>query len=269
MFLAIFALAGMAALPDSVPNNDLLDDGYRDMYNLAFEDAHRCFDEWEHLHPNDSFGPVSDAAAYLFFEFDRLKILRSEFFVQNSEFLDRQKLSPDPNVKRAFRADLERSRKLAEAKLRVSPDDERALFATVVRLALEADYEALIDKQYWAAVKKTKETQAFADKLLAKNPNYYDADLAIGVENYILSLKPAPVRWFLRITGAQTDQQAGIAKLRLVADKGHYLKPYAKVLLAIAALRSNNKQEARNLIAELAKQFPNNDLFRDELQKLS
>lgn len=239
------------------------------MYNLAFEDAHRCFREWEDLHPDDPFGPVSDAAAYLFFEFDRLKVLRSEFFTQDKAFAASKKLTPDPHIKNAFEGDLERSKTLADARLSRSPDDEGALFSTVVRLALDSDYESLIDKQYWTALKEIKLTQTYADRLLVHYPDCYDAELAVGVENYVLSLKPAPVRWLLRLTGAQADQEKGIAKLREVADKGHFLKPYAKVLLAIAALRSNNKVEARSLVAELSRQFPNNDLFRAELKKLT
>ena len=34
-----------------------------------------------------------------------------------------------------------------------------------------------------------------------------DANLAVGLENYVLGLKPAPLRWVLRISGAQTDQE--------------------------------------------------------------
>ena len=44
-----------------------------------------------------------------------------------------------------------------------------------------------------------------------------------GVENYLFSLKPAPVRWFLQIGGAETDRDRGIEDLRLTAEKGHYL----------------------------------------------
>src|SRR5450631_2549684 len=55
-----------------------LEDGYRQMYNLQFTDAHSTFKTWEDLHPNDPFGPTSDGAAYLFSEFDRMGVLQSE-----------------------------------------------------------------------------------------------------------------------------------------------------------------------------------------------
>jgi len=238
------------------------------MYNLSFEDAHRCFREWERTHAEDPMGPASDAAAYLFTEFDRMKILRSEFFVEDKTFLNSKKPKPDPQIKEDFDADLQRSQKLSDVILLRSPDDEGALFATVLRLALQADYSALVAKQYWQALKGTKETRAEAERLLIKHPDCYDANLAVGFENYILGLKAAPIRWVLKLGGAQTDEETGITKLRLVAEKGHYLKPYAKILLAIAALRNNDKAEAKRLVSDLAQQFPKNDLFRDELQKL-
>ena len=63
-----------------------------------------------------------------------------------------------------------------------------------------------------------------------------DAYLAVGVENYMLSLKPAPVRWILHMTGAQTDKETGVRQLKLTAEGGRYLRPYARLLLAVAAV---------------------------------
>jgi hypothetical protein len=54
-----------------------------------------------------------------------------------------------------------------------------------------------------------------------------------------------------------------------VAEQGHYFKPYAKILLAIAALRDKNKVLAGQLMEELAREFPGNGLFKDEVKKLS
>src|SRR5690242_9804650 len=118
------------------------------MYNLDFVDAHRQFHEWEKAHPDDPMGPVSDAAAYLFSEFDRMHVLQSEFFTDDKGFFAREKaLRPDPAVKRDFENALNRAQQLASAVLARSPDDENALFATVLRLGLHSDYLALIEKR--------------------------------------------------------------------------------------------------------------------------
>jgi hypothetical protein len=270
LLITIFAIVALASPQVNVNSQgDLLDQGYRAMYNLDFAAAHSRFEAWQRAHPEDPFGPVSDAAAYLFSEFDRLKILHSEFFIEDKKLLDARQLKPDPKIKSAFEADLAKSEQVGEALFRRNPLDERASFSRVVRIALHADYLALIEKQHWQALTEIKQAREYAEALVAKYPNNSDAYLAVGVENYLLSQKPAGMRLFLRMTGARTDKEAGLAKLRIVAEKGRYLKPYAKILLAIAALRGGQKDEAKRLLIELAEQFPHNDLFQTELKKLS
>ena len=76
------------------------------------------------------------------------------------------------------------------------------------------------------------------------------------------------MRWLLRMTGAQTDKDAGLQKLKITAEKGHYLLPYARLLLAVAAIRDHKPEQARQLLEELSRQFPSNHLYANELAKL-
>ena len=267
LLVATALLLSRAALAqNSAPT--LLDEGYRDMYNLDFAHAHDAFRQWEQAHPDDPLGPVSDAAAYLFREFDRLHVLEFELFTNDLNFENRSKLNPDSQVKQAFEADLNKGKALADRILDKDKANADALFASALIQGLRGDYIALIEKKDLAALGYMKTGRAIAEKLLIAHPSYYDAYLAIGVENYLLSLKPAPLRWILRMTGAQTDHAAGIDKLKITAEKGHYLLPYARLLLAVAALRDGNKEYARNLLSGLAREFPSNHLYTLELAKL-
>ncbi|HTB18630.1 MAG TPA: hypothetical protein VK708_10955 [Bryobacteraceae bacterium] len=270
VLIAILAfLAAPAAPVITAPSiNPVIDRGYRQMYDLNFDDAHKTFAEWERDHPGDPLGPVSNAAAYLFAEFDRLNILHSEFFVDNGLFHHRPKLTPDAGVHQAFDQELEKSGSLADEILRRTPEDADALFARILTLGLRADYEALIERRDFDAMRVIKDSRATAEKLLMLQPNYYDAYLAVGVENYLFSLKPAPVRWMLQAGGAQTDRDKGVEDLRLTAEKGRYLSPYARLLLAVAALRSKDLPKARDLLGALAREFPHNRLYAQELAQL-
>lgn len=235
------------------------------MYNLQFERAHQSIHEWERTHPNSPLGPVADAAAHLFAEFDRLHILQSEFFAEDFNFRSQHQLTPDPQRKEDFDQALEQTRKLVAA----SPaGDSDALFAQVLASGLNSNYLALIEKRNLAALSETKQARSAAEKLLAQRPDYYDAYVAIGVENYLLSLKAAPVRWVLRLGGSQTDKEEGLQKLRLTAEKGHYLVPFARLLLAVAAIRDKDRNGARSELGWLVAQFPANRLFREELAKV-
>jgi len=110
--------------------------------------------------------------------------------------------------------------------------------------------------------------RTLAEKLVSQNPSYYDAYLAIGVENYLLGITTAPVRWILRMAGAETNKDVGIANLKLTAEKGHYLAPYARLLLAVAALRNKDNSSARDLLASLSREFPQNGLYKRELARI-
>jgi len=271
LFFAGIAVLGSAfrdragvPLSSTVP----LDLGFRQMYNLQFEEAHRTFKGWEQLHPDDPLGPASDAAAYLFSELDRLGVLQLELFLDDQKFKQSKKLAPDPVTRRAFDASVTLSEQIADRVLERSPGDGNALFAKVMDLGLRSDYLALIDKRYLASVGEMKSAGLLAQSLLARDPTCYDAYLAIGVENYILGLKPAPLRWALRMYGAETDKDQGLQKLRLTAENGHYLQPFARLLLAVAALRDKNSNEAKELLAGLVQQFPNNSLYQRELERL-
>src|ERR1700747_2327396 len=92
--------------------------------------------------------------------------------------------------------------------------------------------------------------------------------LALGVENYLLGIKPAPVRWILRVGGANTNRNEGLRELELTAERGHFLKPFAKLLLAVAALRRHDDGNAKLILSELHRQFPHNLLYEHELARL-
>lgn len=245
-----------------------LDAGYHQMYDLQFDAAHRSFETWMEQHPDDPLGPVSNAAAFLFSEFDCLHILQSEFFLDDGATLKHTRSAPDPHVKQEFEQQLQRAEATADQALARDPNNQNAQFATVLRLGLHADYLALIEKKYLASLTEIKTGRGVAEKLIAANPHFGDAYLAIGVENYLLSLKSAPLRWFLRVGGAETDKDRGIENLALTAKSGHYLVPYARVLLAVAALRDKNVARAKELLAGLARQFPDNPLYSRELSRL-
>jgi len=259
-----FLISAALGVGSTAHGETLLELGYRQMYNMQFDEAHRTFANWETANPDDPLGPASDAAAYLFTEFDRLHILQSEFFVHEEHFFTDHRLTPDPLMKQRFEAGLEKAVTLANR----APDEPNARFALVLAHGLRSDYLALIEKRYLPAFKEMKVARALSEQLLATHSEYADAWIAIGVENYMLSLKPAALRWLLRLGGGVTDRAVGLEKLRITADKGHYLAPFARLLLAVAALREHQKDQARDILAELSKEYPRNPLYREELARL-
>ena len=263
-----FAGVGLALPSTAMVYSPVLERGYQNMYNLDFSAAHKTFRDYQNQHPDDPMGYVSNAAAYLFSEFNRLHILESDLFTDDTKFEHRDKQSPDPTVKVEFEKELSKSDAAAGKILAQNPEDVNALFAQVLSNGLRGDYTALIEKRNIASLGYMKSSRLIAQKLLASDPTCYDAYLAVGAENYLLGVNAAPVRWILRMTGSETDKEQGLQRLRLTAEKGHYLAPFARLLLAVAALRDKDRQTARVLLAGLAKEFPGNQLYVTELARI-
>jgi len=76
------------------------------------------------------------------------------------------------------------------------------------------------------------------------------------------------VRWFVRLRGVSGDKKAGISELQMTAQRGRYLAPFARILLAIAYVREKDKLRAREMLASLRDDFPKNPLFAREIARL-
>ncbi|MFZ0759341.1 MAG: hypothetical protein WAM69_05260 [Candidatus Sulfotelmatobacter sp.] len=261
------ATAGGVAPLDATAGT-ALDQGFLGLYNLDFSGAQKDFSDWEAQHPDDPVGPVSQAAGFLFSEFNRLGVLESQFYESDEAFGARSKLTPDPVVRGSFQAAVDRAQVLAHARLAKDSKDQDALFAMTLASGLQADYAALIEKRDLASLHYTKEASTWAQQLLAVCDNCSDVLVATGFSKYIIGSMAAPVRWLLRIGGLPGDKQAGIADLQLTAQHGHYLKPFARILLAIAYVRAKDKHRALQLLTGLRTQFPANTLFPREIARL-
>ncbi len=91
-------------------------------------------------HPEDPFGPASDAAALLFMEFDRLNIVDTQLFNDPHPTVDRKLPPANPNLRADFDQRMQYAEQLADAILAKSPKDAHALFVKMFIYGLRADY---------------------------------------------------------------------------------------------------------------------------------
>jgi tetratricopeptide (TPR) repeat protein len=262
------ALAASGQTPIEALHVPELDAGFHFLYELKPEEAHKQFEAWQKSHPQDPLGSASEAAAYLFEECYRQGVLTSEFFLDDKRFLGKIPLKPDPELRAAFFAADKQAQELAQLRLKTNPDDANALFAMSLSLGMQADYASLIDKRQLDSLKKIREADTYSKKLLVIAPDAADAYLGLGTANYFIGSQPILRRFFLGIAGIHGDRKAGIQQIEIAADRGHYLRPFAKIMLALAALREKKPEVARAQLSELVAEFPENPLFASELAKL-
>jgi hypothetical protein len=267
LFLMALAPAGAAAQVQKVDTEAALKLAYARLYNFDFNGAQEILDRQRQLDPQQPVIVATKAAAYLFSELDRLRILELDFFTDDEKMVDRRKLVPDPGIRAMFFKTVDESDKLANAKLAAKADDPEGLLALCMTTGLVTDYAALIEKRRFGSFALAKKSHIWANKLLDLKPPMVDAYMTFGTAEYVVGSLPFFLRWFVHMDSVEGNKKKGIDELELVAKQGKYYGPFARMLLAVIAMREKRPQDAESLLASLSSEYPQNPLIRQELAR--
>ncbi len=266
LFLAALSVPALLAANDSAP----LDQAFTHLYNFDFPAAHQVIDRYIEAHPQEPLPYATRASGYLFSELDRLGILESEFLIDDKRIAEKKNPpAPDPNIRTKLLKALDDTQSRADAALTRNPNDKDALFAMCIAQGVSTDYMALVEKRQMTSLSAARKSNNYAQRLLKLDPKFYDAYLTAGFSEYLVGSLPFFVRWFVHFDNVNGNKQKGVQNLELVANQGHYLKPFAKILLGIIALKEKRPRDAQTILVELARNYPQNPLFRKELEKLN
>jgi hypothetical protein len=241
--------------------------GFNLLYQQKFTEARQTFNDWRSRNPEEPFGEIALAASYLFEELYRQGVLTSDFFLNEKKFLHGIDGKPDLDQMNGFRAALTRARALARQRQKKNAKDPEALFALTLAAGMESDADAILEKKQLDGLKRMKEANEYAKQLLVQRPDAADAYVAPGIANYIIgSLNPG-YRFALWFGGIHGDKKFGMEQVAKTVENGRYLRPFAKIMLALAARREKQNVLAQKLLRELSEEFPSNDAFAAEYAK--
>lgn len=241
--------------------------GFRMLYIQKFPEGRAQFAAWAAQHPNDPFGQVAIAASYLFEEFYHQGVLTSEFFLNDKTFLNGIEGKPDPERMQGFDTAIENTRKLATQRLEKNPEDPEALYALTLAAGMDSDADMILRKHRMDALKSLKEANLRAKDLLAERPEAADVYIALGAANYIIGSLSVGFRAMLWFGGIHGDKKLGMEQVAKTVEGGLYLKPFAKIMLALAARREKENNLAQKLLHELVEEFPESPLYPIEYAK--
>lgn len=243
----------------------ILDNGFHDLYKLDFQSARDQFQDYQKQRPSDPLGKTAEAATYLYEEFNAKGVLTSKFFLDDDRFLGGIEGS---GHNPAFLQANAEARAAAKARLKINPHDPEALLAITMADGMESNYDEIIEKKQLPALSLMRQAEDEAKTLLAIDPSASDAYVALGTSNYVIGCLPGYKKMFLWFGGIHGDKDRGMQELQTAADQGHFLRPFAKILLALASEREHEDGRARVLLTQLNKEFPENPLFAHELALL-
>ena len=265
----LFLFAGAASAQPEKSNTDTpIHRAFNRLYNFDFAGAHGILDKAIAAEPQAPLPWSVKAAAYVFAELNRLRILEIDFFLDDDRVVDRRKLAADPAVRDTFFRAVRTAERLANARLAGKPDDPEALFALCMAAGVVMDYATMVERRRFGSLPLARRTHSYARKLLALNPPVYDAHMTYGTIEYVVGSMPFFLRWFVRFDQIKGSKQKGIEELELVARRGTYYGPFARILLAVIHTREKRPEMAEKLLEGLVSEFPENPLLRKELLRI-
>jgi tetratricopeptide (TPR) repeat protein len=248
-------------------NDPTLEKGYKLLYEQKFPEAREIFRKWIEENPSEPFGHVSLGASYLFEEFYIQHVLTSDYFLDDKRFLGGITGTPNEERMKGFENAIADARKLASQRLKSAPHDPEALYSLVLCAGMQSDADSMLRKHHMDALKHLKEANANAEILLKEHPEAYDAYVAPGVAYYVIGSLPGSTRILLWFGGIHGDKQLGMSDVQKTADNGNYLKPFARILLALSARREKMNDLAQKNLKELLDEFPGNPVYEAEYAK--
>lgn len=258
---------GTEPLGPAFSSDPQLEQGYRLLYQQQFAQARDIFQKWADQHPDEPFGQVSLAATYLFQEFFVQNVLTSDYFLNDKRFLGGIQGIPDPGRVQGFQDSCERARALANHRLKGHPRDPEGLYALTLCAGMQSDADSMLLKKHVDALKQLKQANASAELLLRDHPDAFDAYVAPGIAYYIIGSLSSSARLVLWFGGIHGDKELGMSEVQKTARSGHYLKPFAQILLALSARREKQNALAQKNLKELTEEFPGVPIYHTEYAK--
>ena len=246
------------------PLDPLTNPGFVHFYNNEFDAAIADFEAGVKARPNDPDSYNHLAQAILYREMLRNGALESQLVSGTNPFLRRPKMAIGTRDKARFTYCVDQSLKLSEALLEKDPQNIHALYALGVAHGLRANYSFLVEKAWVDSLREAMAARRFTEQILEIDPNFVDAQLILGVDDYIVGCLPFHMRALGFVAGFRGDKDGGIRKLEEVAKAGILNRYDAEIVLAVIYRRERSPEKAIPLLKDLAARFPRNYLLRFE-----
>ncbi len=237
--------------------------GHEALYNFDYDKALKDFKEINRLYPTHPAGPQLLAARVwvkTLYESRRLQasLYNSESFYATGDD------KVDPTVIEEFRTLTRDAKRRADARLKQAPKDIEALYWLGAIEGLKASFAEAVERRHVAALRAGNDAVDHHREVLKLDPKFLDANLTIGLYEYVVGSLPLPIKLVAGVTGFRGSKKKGLALLEQVAKEGNWSRDDAASLLIVLYTREKRYQDALVLARQLAEKYPRNYLVRLE-----
>lgn len=265
---SLFLLASVVtATPAVLPQGlyELRRSGFDALFNMNYEEAKTYFERMTVVDSRHPAGYIYMANTIWLGHLAALRRLQASVYNRDNSFFSESEDVVDPKVDKEFGNAISKGIALAQARLDSNKNDIAALYYLGIARNITAGYEATVKRSFFSALKNGSNGASLHRKVLAQDPKFVDANLSIGIFNYVVGSLPLAVKILVFFGGVHGSKKEGLKQLELVAREGDLARDEAAVLLIMLYDRENRLEESLELLKEESGKYPQNFFFRLQL----
>ena len=244
-------------------------EAHEHFYNLDYDGALTRFEAIQKANPQSAIATGYILMTLIFRELYHQDLLDTTYYAHDS-FLTSKRSVPVPQATRDRIESLTNSAiTLADQQIKANPDDANAYFARGYARGMHAAFITLVDHSFVAAARQGLASRNDSEQALKIDPNYADAKMAIGIQQFAVASLPRFVRILVGIAGVGGNKEKGLDLLRESAAHGIVTPIESRTALSLFLRHDARYPEAIVVQKGLADQFPRDYLFRLEVANLT
>ena len=260
IIITVLAVATGSAQDQRKQLDTLRAEGYEALYNLDYTGARKLFQKMIDLAPNHPAGAQCFASSLWLQQLNEAWELAATLY--STEAYANGKPKADRTQGDEFRKWIRTAKQLSQARLRKDPHDVEALYFLGAAEGLEAAYAAAVDRKFMAALRAGSSSVDHHREVLKLAPDFHDAELTIGLMDYVVGSLPLPVKMLVGTMGVHGSKKRGLGELERVSTEGHWARDAARVLLVDLYKREKRWTDAFEMARQLSAKYPRNYLFK-------
>ncbi len=261
--------AAMSSHADPLSLEPLVRDACSHFYNLDYDGALLRFEQVIKANPQEPMAYAYALMVTIFRELYHQDLLDTTYYAHDSFLTTQRKVEVASDVRQRIEYLTNQVQTLADQRLKLNAQDKNALFAKGYAKGLHAAFITLADHSYFSAARQGLAARNDSEAVLKIDPEYADADMAIGIQQFAVANLPRFVRMMVGIAGVGGNKERGLKLVRISAEKGVVTTVEARTTLSLFLRHDGRYPEALAVQHGLATQFPHDYLFRLEEANLT
>jgi tetratricopeptide (TPR) repeat protein len=244
-------------------------EAHEHFYTLDYDGALTRFEAIQKANPQSAIAIGYVLMTLIFRELYRQDLLDTTYYAHDS-FLTSKRSVPVPQTTRDRIEQLTNSAiALADQQIKANPNDANAYFARGYARGMHAAFITLVDHSYVSAARQGFASRGDSEAALRIDPDYADAKMAIGIQQFAVASLPRFVRILVGIAGVGGNKEKGLELLRESAAHGIVTPIESRTALSLFLRHDARYPEAIVVQKGLAEQYPHDFLFRLEVANLT